>query len=307
MTKRELDGAAATSLAQALEVEALAESVNVHTDDLREALTAYMERRPPSSRAGSERSTSATIESWEDVLEDLSTPRRVTGDGRRRAAAKHREPGKLDARARIEDLLDRGSFQELGTLVGGEEAPADAIVMGSGRIDGRPVMVAAEDFTVKAGTISQAADRRGACARGRRTTSASWVRSGTSPLVLARACSRRHGLGSAVRQRTFSARRSSTSLKRISDPRNTRATEVAEMLSPCGRTASGASDERIRASSLPGTGSVRRAGGQPTGARTALKSCQSLSSRLRGALATGDATAVNRRSCGKTAQRTRSI
>ena len=32
-----------------------------------------------------------------------------------------------------------------------EEAPADAIVMGSGRIEGRPVMVAAEDFTVKAG------------------------------------------------------------------------------------------------------------------------------------------------------------
>ena len=53
-------------------------------------------------------------------------------------------------------LLDPGSFQELGTLVGGADLPADAIVMGSGRIDGRPVMVAAEDFTVKAGTISQA-------------------------------------------------------------------------------------------------------------------------------------------------------
>ena len=32
--------------------------------------------------------------------------------------------------------------------------------MGSGRIDGRPVMVAAEDFTVKAGTISQAANSK---------------------------------------------------------------------------------------------------------------------------------------------------
>ena len=74
--------------------------------------------------------------------------------------AKHRAAGKLDARARIDHLLDRGSFQELGTLVGGSEAPADAIVMGSGRIDGRPVMVAAEDFTVKAGTISQAANSK---------------------------------------------------------------------------------------------------------------------------------------------------
>jgi acetyl-CoA carboxylase carboxyltransferase component len=73
---------------------------------------------------------------------------------------KHRDAGKLDARARIEYLLDDGSFLELGTLVGGSDAPADAVVMGSGRIDGRPVMVAAEDFTVKAGTISAAANAK---------------------------------------------------------------------------------------------------------------------------------------------------
>lgn len=47
MTKRELDHAANASLAHALETEALAQSVNVHTDDTREALMAYMERRPP--------------------------------------------------------------------------------------------------------------------------------------------------------------------------------------------------------------------------------------------------------------------
>ncbi len=46
-TKRELDNASTVSLAQALEFETLAQSVNVQTDDLREALTAYMERRPP--------------------------------------------------------------------------------------------------------------------------------------------------------------------------------------------------------------------------------------------------------------------
>ena len=47
MTKRQLDGASTSSLAQALEVEALAQSLNATTADLREALTAYMERRPP--------------------------------------------------------------------------------------------------------------------------------------------------------------------------------------------------------------------------------------------------------------------
>jgi enoyl-CoA hydratase/carnithine racemase len=46
-TKRELDNASASSLAHALETEALAQSVNTKTDDMREALVAYMERRPP--------------------------------------------------------------------------------------------------------------------------------------------------------------------------------------------------------------------------------------------------------------------
>jgi enoyl-CoA hydratase/carnithine racemase len=47
MTKRELDNAASGSLAQALEAEALAQNVNVNTDDLGEAMTAFMERRAP--------------------------------------------------------------------------------------------------------------------------------------------------------------------------------------------------------------------------------------------------------------------
>jgi 2-(1,2-epoxy-1,2-dihydrophenyl)acetyl-CoA isomerase len=47
LTKRELDNASSSSLAQALEAEATAQSVNVQTDDMREALMAYIERRPP--------------------------------------------------------------------------------------------------------------------------------------------------------------------------------------------------------------------------------------------------------------------
>jgi len=100
-------------------------------------------------------------ESWDGALADLAKRRaasRAMGGPER--LAKHRGAGKLDARARIDHLLDPGSFLELGTLVGGEENPADAIVMGSGRIEGRPVMVAAEDFTVKAGTISSAANAK---------------------------------------------------------------------------------------------------------------------------------------------------
>ncbi len=104
---------------------------------------------------------SDSIDDWDDVLEQLEE-RRVASRamGGEERLTKHRAAGKLDVRARIDHLLDPGSFYELGTLVGGDEAPADAIVMGSGRVEGRPVMVAAEDFTVKAGTISQSANSK---------------------------------------------------------------------------------------------------------------------------------------------------
>jgi 2-(1,2-epoxy-1,2-dihydrophenyl)acetyl-CoA isomerase len=47
MTKRMLDHAAGSSLAQALETEALAQNVNLGTSDLIEGLTAFSEKRPP--------------------------------------------------------------------------------------------------------------------------------------------------------------------------------------------------------------------------------------------------------------------
>jgi acetyl-CoA carboxylase carboxyltransferase component len=98
---------------------------------------------------------------WPDILDDLErrrvASRAMGGEERLR---KHHDKGKLDARSRIDHLLDAGSFAEIGTLVGGADAPADAVIIGSGTIDGRPVMVAAEDFTVLAGTISSAANAK---------------------------------------------------------------------------------------------------------------------------------------------------
>ncbi len=92
-------------------------------------------------------------EDWAETLEDLDRRRqqaRAMGGPER--LDKHRGKGKLDARARIERLLDPGTFREIGTLVGGEIA-ADAIITGSGDINGAPVMVGAEDFTTLAGSI----------------------------------------------------------------------------------------------------------------------------------------------------------
>lgn len=92
-------------------------------------------------------------EDWGDTLDELSRRRRhARGMGGTERLAKHHGNGKLDARARLEYLLDKGSFREFGTLVGGDIA-ADGIVAGSGLINGSPVMVGAEDFTTLAGSI----------------------------------------------------------------------------------------------------------------------------------------------------------
>lgn len=90
---------------------------------------------------------------WPDTLADLDRRRRhARAMGGPERLAKQHGSGKLDARARLERLLDAGSFRELGTLAGGDIA-ADGIVAGSGSLAGRPVMVGAEDFTTLAGSI----------------------------------------------------------------------------------------------------------------------------------------------------------
>ncbi|PJE11063.1 carboxyl transferase domain-containing protein [Mycobacterium sp.] len=95
----------------------------------------------------------ANSQDWQETLDDLDRRRQHSrGMGGPERLDKHRGKGKLDARARVERLLDPGTFREIGTLVGGDVA-ADAIVTGSGLVHGKPVLVGAEDFTTLAGTI----------------------------------------------------------------------------------------------------------------------------------------------------------
>jgi acetyl-CoA carboxylase carboxyltransferase component len=92
-------------------------------------------------------------EDWGETLDELGRRRQQAhAMGGPERLAKHHGKGKLDARARLEHLLDKGTFREFGTLVGGDIA-ADGIIAGSGLIDGSPVMVGAEDFTTLAGSI----------------------------------------------------------------------------------------------------------------------------------------------------------
>ncbi len=70
-----------------------------------------------------------------------------------------RWPDKLPVRDRIAVLVDTGSFVEDGLLATAADPgglPADGVVTGVGRVEGRPVAVIAHDFTVKAGSWGEA-------------------------------------------------------------------------------------------------------------------------------------------------------
>jgi acetyl-CoA carboxylase carboxyltransferase component len=97
------------------------------------------------------------------LVEDLHE-RRVTaklGGGEEKIEKQH-AAGKLTARERIDLLVDEGTFVEMGIhgrphfsqrAMEGREAPADGVVTGWGDVDGRPVAIAAYDFTVMAGSM----------------------------------------------------------------------------------------------------------------------------------------------------------
>ena len=78
------------------------------------------------------------------------------GGGAERALRQH-ERGKLTARERVTELLDPGSPRlEIGLLVASDrydgQAPSAGVVTGVGQVAGRPVVVVANDATVKAGS-----------------------------------------------------------------------------------------------------------------------------------------------------------
>jgi propionyl-CoA carboxylase beta chain len=91
--------------------------------------------------------------------------RRTEAAGRRQAAVdKQHAKGKLTAMERIEALLDDGSFQQIDGLVRhrshnfgleAERPYGDGVVTGYGTIDGRPVCVFAQDFTVFGGSLGE--------------------------------------------------------------------------------------------------------------------------------------------------------
>ena len=99
---------------------------------------------------------------WAEELTELQLRRRLAARmGGAEAVARHKARGRQTARERIAALLDGGSFREIGRITGRgrydaegrllDLQPVNAII-GSGRIDGRRVVVSADDYTLRAGS-----------------------------------------------------------------------------------------------------------------------------------------------------------
>src|ERR1700712_2527492 len=97
------------------------------------------------------------------LIDDLVERRAAArlGGGEERIAKQH-AADKLTARERVDLLVDPGTFSELGLHAGihhsvrgleDKEAPADGVITGYGKVEGRLVAVCAYDFTVMAGSM----------------------------------------------------------------------------------------------------------------------------------------------------------
>ncbi len=101
-----------------------------------------------------------------DKIADLKEKRNQLelGGGLEKQKQRH-NAGKMTARERIEFLLDERSFVELDSFVESrstdfgmqnKKIPGDGVVTGYGTIDGRPVCLASQDFTVIGGSLGEA-------------------------------------------------------------------------------------------------------------------------------------------------------
>ena len=94
----------------------------------------------------------------------LRRKKSLSEGGSSRMVDKQHAAGKQTARERLEALFDEDSFQEMGMFVqhrctnfGMEEkaTPCEGVVTGFGRVNGRLVYAAAQDFTVMGGSLGQ--------------------------------------------------------------------------------------------------------------------------------------------------------
>ncbi|MEW6267185.1 MAG: carboxyl transferase domain-containing protein [Thermodesulfobacteriota bacterium] len=99
---------------------------------------------------------------WEKEVQEIARRRELAARmGGAESVARHHQAGKLTVRERLDQLLDPSSFQEIGVLTGAAKYDRDGhltdltpanIVIGTGRINQRRVVVSGEDFTIRGGS-----------------------------------------------------------------------------------------------------------------------------------------------------------
>jgi len=89
---------------------------------------------------------------------------KITQMGGEKQIANQHKLGKLTARERIDKLFDSNTFNEIDALVThrctgfgleNREIPADAVVTGFGKVNGKTAYIGAEDYTTFAGTFGE--------------------------------------------------------------------------------------------------------------------------------------------------------
>jgi acetyl-CoA carboxylase carboxyltransferase component len=105
-------------------------------------------------------------DSWEPEVAELRRREALAREmGGPEKVRRQHDAGRLTVRERIDGLLDPGSFHEVGALAGRATYAEDGslasftpanFVLGRGRVDGRPVVVAGDDFTVRGGAADAA-------------------------------------------------------------------------------------------------------------------------------------------------------
>ncbi len=105
-----------------------------------------------------EKGTTERIQEWEARKD------RILEMGGAKAVEERHAKGQMSARERIDHFFDPGTFTEIGMWVkhrttafgmAGREVPAEGIVTGFGKVNGRMVVAAAEDFTAMMGTFGE--------------------------------------------------------------------------------------------------------------------------------------------------------
>ena len=98
-----------------------------------------------------------------ELLDELLARRKEASEGGGLAKLeKRRQKGLLNARERLDELYDEGSFQESGMHVNhdttgmeGKNLPGDGVVTGIGNVGGRPIAAFSQDFTVSGGSLGR--------------------------------------------------------------------------------------------------------------------------------------------------------